>query len=132
MHQTAEGIRKVGILSRLMRNRRLTPAGGCVLFVDEPEVNLHPKAIIVFAEMLHEFAQSGIQVFLTTHSYYLLKRLEQLARQHQTDYSLLDLRKQEGVGVVGTVSRLANGLPDNPTAAESMKLFDFDVLLDFA
>ena len=132
MHQTAEGIRKVGILSRLMRNRRLTPAGGCMLFVDEPEVNLHPKAIVVFAEMLHEFAQSGIQVFLTTHSYYLLKRLEQLARQHQTDYSLLDLRKQEGVGVVGTVSRLANGLPDNPIAAESMKLFDFDVLLDFA
>lgn len=132
MHQTAEGIKKIGILSRLMRNRRLTPAGGCMLFVDEPEVNLHPKAIVLFAEMLHEFAQSGIQVYLTTHSYFLLKRLEQLAREKNADYSLLDLRKQEGAGVSGTVTRLAAGLPDNPIVAESLRLFDLDVQLDLA
>jgi AAA15 family ATPase/GTPase len=132
MHQTAEGIKKIGILSRLMRNRRLTPAGGCMLFVDEPEVNLHPKAIVLFAEMLHEFAQSGIQVYLTTHSYFLLKRLEQLAREKHTDYSLLDLRKQDGIGVTGTVTRLADGLPQNPIVEESLRLFDRDVQLDLA
>ena len=132
MHQTAEGIKKIGILSRLMRNRRLTPAGGSMLFVDEPEVNLHPKAIVLFAEMLHEFAQSGIQVYLTTHSYFLLKRLEQLARQNSTDYSLLDLRKQSGSGVVGTVTRLGDGLPQNPIVEESLRLFDLDVQLDLA
>lgn len=132
MHQTAEGIKKIGILSRLMRNRRLTPAGGCMLFVDEPEVNLHPKAIVLFAEMLHEFAQSGIQVYLTTHSYFLLKRLEQLAREKKTDYSLLDLRKQEGAGVTGTVTKLAKGLPQNPIVEESLSLFDRDVQLDLA
>ncbi len=132
MHQTAEGIKKIGILSRLMRNRRLTPAGGCLLFVDEPEVNLHPKAIVLFAEMLHEFAQSGIQVYLTTHSYFLLKRLEQLAREKNADYSLLDLRKQEGSGVTGTESKLADGLPENPIVEESLRLFDRDVALDLA
>lgn len=132
MHQTAEGIKKIGILSRLMRNRRLTPAGGSMLFVDEPEVNLHPKAIVLFAEMLHEFAQSGIQVYLTTHSYFLLKRLEQLAREKDADYSLLDLRKQEGGGVIGTVTKLADGLPQNPIVEESLRLFDFDLKLDLA
>ncbi len=132
MHQTAEGIKKIGILSRLMRNRRLTPAGGCMLFVDEPEVNLHPKAIVLFAEMLHEFARSGIQVYLTTHSYFLLKRLEQLARENQSDYSLLDLRKLDGHGVTGTVSRLREGLPQNPIVQESLRLFDRDVQLDLA
>lgn len=132
MHQTAEGIKKIGILSRLMRNRRLTPAGGCMLFVDEPEVNLHPKAIVLFAEMLHEFAQSGIQVYLTTHSYFLLKRLEQLAREKQTDYSLLDLRKSDGGGVTGSLSKLADGLPQNPIVEESLKLFDRDLQLDLA
>lgn len=132
MHQTAEGIKKIGILSRLMRNRRLTPAGGSMLFVDEPEVNLHPKAIVLFAEMLHEFAQSGIQVYLTTHSYFLLKRLEQLAREKQTDYSLLDLRKQNGMGVTGTVTKLSAGLPQNPIVEESLKLFDLDLKLDLA
>lgn len=118
------------ILSRLMRNRRLTPAGGCVLFVDEPEVNLHPKAIVLFAEMLHEFAQSGIQVFLTTHSYVLLKRLEQLARKGGTDYALLDLRRQEGGGVAGNVTKLADGLPQNPIVEEALRLFELDVQLD--
>ena len=91
-----------------------------MLFVDEPEVNLHPKAIVLFAEMLHEFAQSGIQVYLTTHSYFLLKRLEQLAREKRTDYSLLDLRKQDGNGVTGTASKLAEGLPENPIVEESL------------
>jgi len=132
MHQTAEGIKKIGILSRLMRNRRLTPAGGSMLFVDEPEVNLHPKAIVLFAEMLHEFAQSGMQVYLTTHSYFLLKRLEQLARENNTGYCLLDLRKQGSAGVTGTVTRLADGLPDNPIVEESLRLFDLDVKLDLA
>lgn len=131
MHQTAEGIKKIGILSRLMRNRRLTPAGGCTLFVDEPEVNLHPKAIFLFADMLHQFAQSGIQVYLTTHSYFLLKRLEQLAREGKTDYSLLDLRKSDG-GVIGTATKLADGLPKNPIVEESLRLFDIDVQLDLA
>ena len=130
MHQTAEGIKKIGILSRLMRNRRLTPAGGCMLFVDEPEVNLHPKAIVLFADMLHEFAQSGVQVYLTTHSFFLLKRLEQLARQHRTDYTLLDLRKSPAGGVTGQVCALQDGLPLNPIVEESLKLYDGDVALD--
>lgn len=132
MHQTAEGIKKIGILSRLMRNRRLTPAGGCMLFVDEPEVNLHPKAIVLFAEMLHEFAQSGIQVYLTTHSYFLLKRLEQLAREKKADYSLLDLRRRDGGGVSGTATNLREGLPANPIVEESLRLFDLDVQLDLS
>lgn len=133
MHQTAEGIKKIGILSRLMRNRRLTPTAGCVLFVDEPEVNLHPRAIVLFADMLHEFAHAGIQVYLTTHSYFLLKRLEQLARQHQTDYALLDLRKNAATtGVHGQLSLLKNGLPENPIIEQSLALFDVDVQLDLA
>lgn len=130
MHQTAEGIKKIGILSRLMRNRRLTPAGGCMLFVDEPEVNLYPQAIVLFADMLHEFAQSGVQVYLTTHSFYMLKRLEQLARKHKADYSLLDLRKLDSGGVGGRVTRLKDGLPMNPIVEESLRLYEADVALD--
>lgn len=130
MHQTAEGIKKIAILSRLMRNNRITRTGDCVLFVDEPEANLNPQATVLFADILHEFAQSGIQVYLTTHSYYLLKRLEQLARQHKTDYALLDLRKQDTGGVTGTVSQLKEGLPMNPIVEESLNLFDNDVALD--
>lgn len=130
MHQTAEGIKKIGILSRLIRNRRLSPSGGCALFVDEPEVNLHPRAVVLFAEMLHNFAQSGIQVYLTTHSYFLLKRLEQLARRDQADYALLDLRRNQGNGISSIISDLRDGLPDNPILQQSLKLFDEDLKLE--
>ena len=131
MHQTAEGIKKIGILHRLMRNRRLTPTGSCLLFVDEPETNLHPKAVVRFAEMLFEYARAGIQVYVTTHSYFLLKRLEQLAREHQqSDHSLLDLRRSDAGGVTGRICRLSDGLPDNPIIRQSLALFDEDVRLD--
>jgi AAA15 family ATPase/GTPase len=131
MHQTAEGIKKIGILHRLMRNRRLTPTGGCLLFVDEPETNLHPKAVVRFAEMLFEYARAGIQVYATTHSYFLMKRLEQLARgAKHSDDTLLDLRRGDNGEVFGISSRLADGLPDNPIIEQSMQLFDEDVRLD--
>ncbi|MEA3641703.1 MAG: AAA family ATPase [Lamprobacter sp.] len=131
MHQTAEGIKKIGILHRLMRNRRLTPTGGCLLFVDEPETNLHPKAVVRFAEMLFEYARAGIQVYATTHSYFLMKRLEQLARDaKQSDDTLLDLRRDSQGEVIGQSTRLADGLPDNPIIEQSMQLFDEDVRID--
>lgn len=96
-------------------------------FMDGKRISfLPPKEILSFADMLHEFAQAGFQVHLTTHSYFLLKRLEQLARRHQTDYGLLDLRKSEGHGVVGSLSKLKDGLPENPIIAQSLALFDID------
>lgn len=127
MGQIAEGIKKIGILWRLYRNRRLAP--GAMLFVDEPEVNLHPKAICLFADMLHAMAQSQIQIFLTSHSYFLLKRLEQLSRRHKTDYLLLDLRNQNGT-ITGQSSKFSDGLPDNPIIEQSTRLFQEDVRLD--
>lgn len=129
MAQTAEGIKKIGILSRLMRNRRLYPTEGSLLFVDEPEANLHPRAIVLFADMLDQFAQSGIQVYVATHSYFLLKRLEQLSRRRGADSVLLDLRKANG-GVTATSYRLSEGLPANPIIEQSLRLFDDDLRLD--
>lgn len=128
MTQSAEGIKKIGILLRLYRNRRLAP--GSMLFVDELEVNLHPKAICLFADMLHAMAQSNIQIFLTSHSYFLLKRLEQLARKHKTDYTLLDLRKTEQGTMRAQSTKFADGLPDNPITEQSLALFQEDVRLD--
>ena len=42
MSQTAEGIKKIGVLTSLIKNRSLRE--GTILFVDEPESNLHPRA----------------------------------------------------------------------------------------
>lgn len=81
--------------------------------------------------MLFEYARAGIQVYITTHSYFLLKRLEQLAREHrQADHTLLDLRRSDAGGVTGRFYNLVDGLSDNPIIQQSLALFDEDVRLD--
>ena len=46
------------------------------MFWDEPEANLNPKYIPVVAEMLLELQRDGVQVFVSTHDYFLTKYLE--------------------------------------------------------
>ncbi len=129
--QAAEGIRKVGVLFRLMRNRRINPAKGGYLFVDEPEAHLHPRAEVLLAEILHILSRNGIQVYVATHSYFVVKRLEQLSRESRAENVLVDLRLQGNRGVELRTTLLRDGLPpDNPIIGQALELFSKDVELD--
>ncbi len=72
----AEGIRKLAMLARLIATGSLNEHN--YLFWDEPEANLNPKLVKVVAKALHGLAASGIQIFIGTHSFFLLKELEML------------------------------------------------------
>ena len=74
----AEGFRKLGLLWRLMQNGTLTQ--GSVLFWDEPEANLNPKMLGPLMEVLLELQRTGVQVFIATHDYVVLKELDQRRR----------------------------------------------------
>ena len=74
----AEGLRKLGLLWLLIRNGSLRP--GAVLFWDEPETNLNPKLHGVVIEVLLELQRLGVQIFLATHDYVILKELDLEAR----------------------------------------------------
>ena len=74
----AEGLRKLGLLWLLIRNGSLKP--GAVLFWDEPETNLNPKLYGVVIEVLLELQRVGVQVFLATHDYVILKELDLQAK----------------------------------------------------
>ena len=74
MPLVAEGIRKIATLVRLYQNGWLAP--GSTLFWDEPEVNLNPKVMDEVVGALLELARSGVQIFLATHSYVILKELD--------------------------------------------------------
>ena len=76
----AEGIRKIGLLWLLIRNGALPERS--VLFWDEPEANLNPKLFGVAVEVLIELQRMGVQIFIATHDYAVLKEL--------------DLRKKKG------------------------------------
>jgi hypothetical protein len=70
----AEGIRKLGLLWLLIRNGSLQPES--VLFWDEPETNLSPRLYGVVIDVLLQLQRTGVQVFLATHDYVVLKELD--------------------------------------------------------
>ena len=70
----AEGLRKFAMLARLISTGTLFEKG--YLFWDEPEANLNPKLIKVAAHVITSLAQQGIQVFIATHSLFLLREIE--------------------------------------------------------
>ncbi len=70
----AEGIRKLGLLWVLIQNGTLLD--GSVLLWDEPEANLNPKLMRTVVQILIELQRMGVQVFITTHNYNLLKEFD--------------------------------------------------------
>ncbi|MCP5103161.1 MAG: AAA family ATPase [bacterium] len=121
MAMTAEGIKKLGIHTTLINNRQLHH--GTILFLDEPEAVLHPKAINALGEMLYNFSESGIQVFVNTHSYFLLKRLELIARKKRYEIQCCSLKNVKDE-VSTEISDLQEGMPDNPIVDEALTLMD--------
>lgn len=70
----AEGLRKLGLLWKLIRNGLLEK--GTILLWDEPEANLNPELYPLVAEVLLELQKNGVQIFVVTHSYNFAKYLE--------------------------------------------------------
>jgi predicted ATP-dependent endonuclease of OLD family len=95
------------------------------LFVDEPEAGLHPEAITQLVEMLWGLSQNGMQIFLSTHSYFVLKKLQLLAQQHRASAPVLSL-EPDGYAV----DDLRDGMPDNPIVQTSIDLYRQELQLE--
>ena len=98
----AEGLRKIGMLAQLINTGQLSDVG--CLFWDEPESNLNPKIIRDVAKAIFAISQFGTQVFIATHSLFLLKELEilrQINKTNQQRYFVLE-KKEDSVVVQQT------------------------------
>jgi ABC-type transport system involved in cytochrome c biogenesis ATPase subunit len=82
MPLVAEGLRKLGMLARLIATGALLDKG--YLFWDEPEANLNPRLIKRLAPVILDLAASGVQVFIATHSLFLLREIELASRHRNT------------------------------------------------
>jgi len=81
----AEGARKLGTIFHLLANGTIEK--GSVVFWDEPESNLNPKFIKYVAKMLLELEKAGIQIFIATHSLFLVREIEILrAEENRIKY----------------------------------------------
>ena len=88
----AEGLRKIALLWQLIKNGTLEK--GSVLFWDEPEANINPKYIPVLAELLVMLESEGVQIFVSTHDYFLSKYIE-VKRNENSVVQYISLYKDE-------------------------------------
>jgi len=120
---TSEGIKKIAILDTLLGNRFLTPDS--IVFIDEPESALHPSAVNQFLEIIALLAEKGIQFFMATHSYFVVKKLYLIAKKRNLNFPVL-LPSDDGTW---NQENLVNGIPDNEIINESIKLYDEELEL---
>ena len=88
----SEGIRRMSVLSQLIKNGILEK--GSVLFWDEPEANINPKYIPVLAELLIMLESEGVQIFVSTHDYFLAKYIE-VKRNEKSNVQYISLYKDK-------------------------------------
>jgi predicted ATPase len=62
----ASGYKKLGLLGLLTASGQLK--SGSVLFWDEPENSLNPELMPMLTDILLDLSQSGVQIFIATHS----------------------------------------------------------------
>ena len=87
----AEGLKKIGMLYYLLMNGSINE--NTVLFWDEPEANLHPKLIIKVVELLIIFINNGMQVFIATHSPYIIESLNSHLQRNKINNLVIESEK---------------------------------------
>jgi AAA15 family ATPase/GTPase len=119
---TAEGIKKIAILDTLLGNRYLNT--NSIVLIDEPESALHPTAIPQLLDIVAILAERGIQFFMASHSYFVVKKLFHIAQTRNWSIPVISATSN-GWGY----DDLKNGMPDNPIIAESISVYQQEVEL---
>lgn len=117
----AEGLRKLGLLWKLIRNGLLEP--GSILLWDEPEANLNPELYPLVANILLELQKNGVQIFVATHSYNFAKYLE-IRREKKEQVMFHNLYKDEKQVVVPSSAYRMEDLAKNHIMMAYSALFD--------
>lgn len=129
IQQTAEGIKKIGILTTLITNRQL--GKGTILFMDEPETALHPDAVREMVEMLVAMAKSGVQIFLASHSYFVIKQLANCARRETLNTCCWNLERESSQTINASFHDLIDGvLPSNSIIDEALRMYDEEIRIN--
>jgi len=119
---TAEGIKKIAILDTLLGNRYLDT--NSVVLIDEPESALHPTAISQLLDIVAMLAERGIQFFMASHSYFVVKKLFLIAQERGWSIPVISFTDNDW-----SCDDLKNGMPDNPIIAEAIRLYQHEVEL---
>lgn len=97
MQNTSSGLKQLGVIQLLLKNRELTE--NSFLILDEPEVNLHPEFQIKLSQILVLAAKDlNISVYVNTHSPFLAEAIEVYSKYYRMyDQTNFYLTRQCGV-----------------------------------
>jgi predicted ATP-dependent endonuclease of OLD family len=102
---------------------------GDLLMIDEPELNLHPENQIKMARLFAKLINAGIKVWITTHSDYIVKELNnlimlgnvsnraELLEEYKKEYSEHDILKAEDVRAY-----IAYNLPEGGATVKKVEI----------
>ena len=116
----AEGLRKFGLLFKLIRNGLIE--NGSVLLWDEPEANINPELIPVLVDILLELQREGVQIFISTHSYNLAKYFE--VKRKENNQVLFHSLYKKGNEVLAQTEEYFGKLRNNKIISADEKLLD--------
>lgn len=109
----------------------LTAAKNQLVYIEQPEIHLHPRAQYAIAEVLAQYANSGITMVIETHSSLVLLGIQTLVAQGKLDREKVGLnwfRRDAGTGAthvesvslddLGRTGKWSYDLTEIMTAAE--------------
>lgn len=106
----ATGIKSFGIMEILLKNKQLDE--NTILIIDEPEVHLHPKWQIKYAEILILISKElGVKILLNSHSPYLIRAMEVYRKTYNYEdnikfYTLTDCTEGKSKKIVDATNNL--------------------------
>ena len=127
MGLVSEGYRKIATIIYLILSGSLSK--NSILFWDEPETNMNPKMIRPMVEALTELAKMGVQVFVTTHDYFVqqcfnLNAVYDKDKNKHISYNFISLYKNDkGIVQAESGSELSD-LVHNSIMEEFDNLYD--------
>jgi predicted ATPase len=90
MGLVSDGYRKLSMIIYMILSGSLNK--NTILFWDEPETNMNPKMIRPIVQALAALANMGVQIFVTTHDYFVQQEFNMMTIYPELNPSKLDIR----------------------------------------
>jgi len=124
----SDGYRKLSMIVYLILSGSLNK--NTILFWDEPETNMNPKMIRPIVQALAALARMGVQIFVTTHDYFVQQEFNMMAVYPELNPDGMDIRfmslykEYEANKVVFETSGNASDLKNNAIMEEFDAMYD--------
>lgn len=107
IHNLSAGLKSFTIIKMMLEEGILKEK--YILVLDEPEIHLHPKWQLLYAEIIVLIQKLfNVYIVITTHSPYFLEAIELFTKKHcidgKTNYYLSDIDKKENYSTINLVN----------------------------